>query len=407
LFVELLGAGSPAIRVIEALDQRGLWGRLLPEWAAVRALPPRGPYHRFTVDRHLLEAVSQAARLAGGVERPDLLLLAALVHDLGKGHDSDHAATGAVLSAGIAARMGFAPSDVELLSAAVRLHLLLPDVATSRDLDDPGTVERVAEAVGTPGLLRLLAALAEADSLATGPSAWGHWKAGLVRSLVDRTDAYLRGEVPGGGGFPSQRQLDRLAAGGQVIEAAGHVLTVMDDDRPGVFSRVAGVLAMHGLDVLAAAAYSSENGRALSEFRVADAPGDGAGEQGWSKVVTDLRKALSGRLAVHARVLNRARTYARSRPVARGAVEPSVTVDNDASQEATVIDVHGPDAVGTLYRITRALADFDLDIRRARVRTLGSEVVDSFYVRGAGGRKVVDEALLGELERAILHNLAE
>ncbi|HLI56084.1 MAG TPA: ACT domain-containing protein, partial [Actinomycetota bacterium] len=331
--------------------------------------------------------------------------------DLGKGQEGDHAEIGAQIVARIGTRLGFAAADVDLLAGAVRLHLLLPNVATSRDLDDPVTVERVAEAVGSPELLRLLAALTEADSLATGPSAWGHWKAGLVRSLVDRTDAFLRGEIPEGGasgeGFPSPRQLERLAAGGQLIEAGGHVLTVMDDDRPGMFSRVAGVLAMHGLDVLAAAAYSSEDGRALSEFRVSAPPGGDAGGAGWSRVVADLRRALSGRLAVHARVLNRARTYARTRPVSRVEVEPAVTVDNDASQEATVIDVHAPDAVGTLYRITRALADFDLDIRRARVRTLGAEVVDSFYVRGAGGQKVTDAALLAELERAILHNLAE
>ena len=411
LFIELLAAGEGAIGVIEALDQRGLWAGLLPEWAGIRALPPKSAYHRFTVDRHLLETVAQAARFASQVARPDLLALAALLHDVGKGHPGDHAAVGSGLVRGIATRMGFPPDDVDTLAAAVELHLLLPHVATGRDLDDPATIRRVADAVGTTELLGLLAALTEADSLATGPSAWGPWKAGLVGCLVERAEACLTGvgavDDPceaAGEPFPSARQLARLAAGGQVIEAVGRVLTVMSDDRPGSFSRVAGVLAMHGLDVLAAAAYSSEEGRALSEFRVADPVRD---EPPWDRVITDLRRALSGGLAVQARVVDRARTYARSRPKSRVVVFPSVTVDNAASEDATVIDVHAPDVIGTLYRITRALADFDLDIRRARVRTLGSEVVDSFYVRDRMGGKITDPAHLAELERGILHALSE
>jgi [protein-PII] uridylyltransferase len=411
LFVALLAEGERAIRVIEALDQRGLWAGILPEWARVRALPPQSAYHRFTVDRHLLETVALAAPRTGQVPRPDLLLVAALLHDVGKGSGDDHSSAGAALVRGIGARMGFPPGDIDVLAQAVELHLLLPEVATGRDIDDPATIQRVAGAVGTTDLLSLLAALTEADSLATGPSAWSPWKAGLVGCLVERAGACLTGigEIDdpcegAGEPFPSPRQLQRLAAGGQLIEARGHVLTVMDDDRPGMFSRVAGVLAMHGLDVLAAAAYSSDDGRALSEFRVADPV---YGELPWTRVTDDLRRALGGGLAVQARVVARARTYARTRPKSRVPVEPSVAVDNEASEAATVIDVQAPDAIGTLYRITRALADFDLDIRRARARTQGSAVVDSFYVRDRAGKKITDTAHLAELERAILHVLAE
>ncbi|HMC08245.1 MAG TPA: [protein-PII] uridylyltransferase [Actinomycetota bacterium] len=410
LLVALLLAGDRAIAVIEALDQRGLWGRLLPEWRSVRALPPHNAYHRFTVDRHLLETVARSAILAERVDRPDLLVVAALLHDLGKGSEGDHSEAGARLARSIGARMGFPPADVETLERLVGLHLLLPQVATRRDLDDAATARRVAAEVGTLDRLRLLAALTEADSRATGPSAWGPWKADLVGLLVDRVAGVLDGAdpagAPPGGGetFPTRAQLDRLAAGGRHIEGHGHTLTVMNEDRPGMFSRVAGVLALHGLDVLAAAAWSSDDGRALAEFRIADPL---RGEPPWSRVVADLKLALDGRLAIQARVGDRARTYARAGPASRVPVVPAVAFDNQASEGATVIDVRAPDAIGTLYRITRTLADFDLDIRSAKVQTLGSEVVDAFYVCDRDGRKVTDAARLAEIERAILHSLGE
>ncbi len=408
LFVELLLAGARAIPVIEALDQRGLWGRLLPEWVPVRALPPRSVYHRYTVDRHLLETVANAAGMAERVERPDLLVVAALLHDLGKGCNGDHSSSGATIARVVATRMGFPEDDVETLSLLVELHLLIPQVATRRDLDDPATIRRVAEPVGTVERVRLLAALCEADSLATGASAWGPWKAGLVRRLTECVTDYLEsGEssgCPPAIPFPTPAQLERLAAGGQHIEGRGNVLTVMSDDRPGWFSRVAGVLAMHGLDVLSASAYSTDDGRALEVFRVCDRVRN---EPPWERVVSDLKLALAGHLAVHARVMARARTYARSAPRSRHPVVPSVTFENHASDDATVIDVRAADHIGTLYRITRTLADFDLDIRFAKVQTLGTDVVDAFYVRDRSGSKITEQPRLAEIERAILHAIED
>ncbi|MBW3591263.1 MAG: HD domain-containing protein, partial [Actinobacteria bacterium] len=137
LFVGLLRTGSNAIEVIEALDQRGLWSRLIPQWRPVQAKPQHNAYHLYTVDRHLLETVAHAAELTERVTRPDLLMVVALLHDIGKGYDGDHSVVGAEMIASIGARMGFSEADCQTLSELVRWHLLLPDVATRRDLDDP------------------------------------------------------------------------------------------------------------------------------------------------------------------------------------------------------------------------------------------------------------------------------
>jgi [protein-PII] uridylyltransferase len=285
-------------------------------------------------------------------------------------------------------------------------------VATRRDLDDPATIHRVGEAVGCGPRLQLLAALTEADSKATGPSAWGSWKAELLALLVDRVAHVLAGgdisDVPSES-FPTGDHLARMLESEDRIEGRDQVLTVVTEDHPGVFSRIAGVLALHGLDVLRASAYSSEQGRALAEFHVSDPI---RSQVPWGRVVADLELVLDGRLALSARLAERAQTYARnrppsSRPAAGAAIAVAVRFDNQASDGATVIDVHTPDRIGALYRITRAFSELDLDIRSARVETLGAQVVDSFYVRDRHGAKVTDKHALAEIERAVVHSLAD
>lgn len=402
--IDLLLAGHRAIPVVEALDQMGLWGLVLPEWQALRSKPQRNAYHRYTVDRHLMEAAANAAGLVARTERPDLLVVGALLHDVGKGYPGDHTEVGIDLIARIATRMGYPADDVALLQAIVRHHLLLPDVATRRDLDDPATLEQVAEAVGDKRTLGLLAALTEADSLATGPAAWGRWKANLVHELVHRTGYILAGGAAAEvrDDFPTEEHLVLLRAGATVLHGEADQLTVVAPDRPGLFSRVAGVLALHGLAVLDAAV-TTLDGMALEVLRVESSFGPTIT---WDKVVADLEKVLEGRLALQARLAERARVYAGHGQRAPRHEPPRVVVDNRASRDSTVVEVHAPDSIGILYRITRALAELELDIVSAKVQTLGDRVVDAFYVRDATGGKLDDPSLLVEVERALLHELA-
>jgi len=402
--VDLLLAGHRAIPVVEALDQMGLWAPVFPEWDAVRSKPQRNAYHRFTVDRHLMEASANSAAFVARTDRPDLLVLGALLHDIGKGYPGDHTDVGIELLATIGVRMGLPPVDVAVLQAMVRHHLLLPDVATRRDLDDPATVEHVVECVNDLLTLGLLAGLTEADSLATGPAAWGRWKADLVRDLVGRA-----AHVLGGGtaeevrdDFPTAEHIELLRSGRQVLGGDGDRLTVVATDRPGLFSRVTGVLALHGLGVLDAAV-TSLDGMALEVLRVDSTFGPTIA---WDKVIADLERVLEGRLALQARVAERARIYGR-RPTQVPVHEPPrVVVDNKASRDATVVEVHAVDSIGVLYRITRALAELDLNIVSAKVQTLGERVVDAFYIRDLAGEKLTDPVTLVEVERALLHELS-
>lgn len=385
-FLSLLEYGAAAIVLLEALDQRHLLERLLPEWRGVRHRSQRNAYHRFTVDRHLLEATAQAALLIRSVRRPDLLLVSALLHDIGKGQGGDHSEVGEEIAGVVARRMGFDEGDVVTIRRLVRHHLLLADVATRRDLDDTATVSAVAKTVGDRQTLEILAALTEADSIATGPTAWSWWKAGLVADLVGRVDAYLAGQ-PSQHRAPSKlpdRRILELAARGSLEVVVDHLtITVVAPDKPGLLSLVAGTLALHGLDIHSAAAMDNGGSMAIEVFDVEQ--NAAADPLAATRLRADLERALTGELLLDARLAELERAYARGRRP--GAAQPPkvrVLVDESGSL-ATVVEVRAPDSRSLLYRLTRVLAECGLDVVSAHMSTMGHEVVDAFYVRDSEG----------------------
>lgn len=397
--VSLLGAGRAAIDVLEDLDHHGVLVRMLPEWEAVRNRPQRNAYHRYTVDRHLMEAAAKAAALVRRVARPDLLVVGALLHDLGKGYPGDHTDAGIVVVGEVAPRLGFAPGDVEVLVAMVRHHLLLPDAATRRDLADPSTIEAVAQAVGDRQTLDLLAALTEADSLATGESAWSTWKAGLVAELVDKVGRALAGQPPEPlPAFPLERHRDLVAraAGGWELVHDGERLSVVAPDGPGLFALVTGALALEGLTVLASDAWSG-HGVAVSEHVVRPERG---GAPDWEALRSRLAHLAGSPELLAPALARRSRDYASRRP--RSGPGPRVRIDLEASSSATVLELWAADEVGLLHRVAAALAALNLDIRHAKAQTLGHEVVDTFYLLDAAGRKIAYPPALAALEAAVL-----
>jgi [protein-PII] uridylyltransferase len=409
-FLRLLASGRSAVPVLEQLDQEGLLSRLLPEWDRVRSLPQRHPWHRYTVDRHLVEAAAAAAELTHDVDRPDLLLIAALLHDIGKGWEGDHSEVGEPIAARIGTRMGFTEADVATLAALVRHHLLLPDTATRRDIDDPATIDRVAATIGEdPAVLQLLHALAQADGAATSTSAWSPWKAHLVAALVARVQAKLEGRpipAPAPVLHPTEAQVVAAPFGQAGVTGAvtvgiadvadGQQVTIGAPDRRGLLSICAGVLALNQLDVRAAK-MSVENGYGTGVFAVRPR----FGRAPVPEILADaVRAALDGTLPMADRLRQREADYrqdgARSGP-------PRISWhDGEASGAATgIVEVRAGDRAGLLYRLTAAIAGEGLDVTSARIETLGADAVDSFYVCNPSGspvdaeqRERVDAALL-------------
>lgn len=426
--VTLLGAGESTVGVWEALEAEGIITRLLPDWERVHCRPQRNPVHTWTVDRHLVETAVRASSLTRRVGRPDLLLIAALLHDIGKGWPGDHSVAGEVIARDMAARIGFDKQDVAVVATLVRHHLLLVETATRRDLDDPATVRAVATAVRSASTLELLHALTEADALATGPAAWSSWRASLVADLVKRVAALLAGEEPAEPEplAPSAEQerlaVEALRTGEPVLalhtrpepvaedgepEPVGVELLIALPDRPGVLPAAAGVLALHRLTVRAADLRAVELPTELGEtadllvlsWRVAAEYGSLPQA---ARLRADLVRALDGSLDIPARLAEREAAYPRRRGVK--APPPRVTVAAAGSRLATVIEVRAQDAPGLLHRIGRALEQSAVRVRSAHVSTLGANAVDAFYVTGTDGEPLPPQRaaeVAGEVEKEL------
>ena len=443
--------GPEAVGACELLDHVGGGAVLLPEWASVRGRVQHDPWHRYTVDGHAFAAVAEVSRLLEQDERAaktaeaagdlDALYLAAIFHDIGKGSGADHSVAGELLTRRALARMAVDADELEEVAVLVRHHLLLVETATRRDLDDPSVVEGVAAALGSPRRLRLLHLLTVADGLATGPAAWNDWKGTLVADLAARVLHVLERGGPPSPGDPEalavRIEAARPALAGQAARLLGSLpgsylstlatvdaeelaeelelladppgpggvrhrvdpsgdghglVTVCAADRPGTLARTTGVLALHRVSVLRAHVWSTSGGLALQRFAV-QAPAT----LRWERLGADLDAAWAGRLAVEARLERKARDYRAPAPV-----EPDVRVLPDESAHSTVVEVRAADALGLLHAIAAALGDLDLDVRVAKIDTLGDRVVDTFYVRSPWGAKLNDEQA-DELTLAIRH----
>jgi [protein-PII] uridylyltransferase len=380
LFVRLLAAGHGLLGVWETLDETGALELILPEWERVRLLPHASVVHRFTVDRHLVETCIEASRLIQRVNRPDVLMVAALLHDIGKGQLTEHCVAGAPIARDIAERIGFDPREVELISALVRWHLLLPETATTRDPDDPATIELVTARVADREELELLAALTEADARATSDKAWTTWRAQLVRSLVRRSAAALADEpVPEDEAteieLPARIQADNDAVSVIAVDSGdGSQITVVARDRIGLLADAAATLAIQKVSVRAARAWT-QDGFGVSVWDVAESGLDDILLRQRMDAIVDGRIDAAGKLR-------------RAKPVR---LEPTVAVRPDASPRATVIEVRSADRPGLIHTVCAALAAIDVSVRSAHVSTLGPQAVDVFYVQEASAGALSEE----------------
>lgn len=398
--VDLLTAGPGLVRVWDELDFAGVIDRLLPEWAAIRLRGSSSPVHRFTVDRHSLETCVLAARIKRDVARPDLLAVVALLHDIGKGVEGDHSEAGEPMAVRIALRWGFSAEDAAVIGRLVRWHLLLPTIATRRDIEDPSTAANVAEIVGSEDFLDLLAALTSSDAQATGPTAWSTWRRGLIEGLVDKVREVLDESVASPDprsyeGWPVDVPIPDLGATGPAdftvrVEPhqGGSLLTIVTSDRLGVMADLAGGLALAGLAIRSARTVTLGD-VAVSLWEVSRPDVDAA------RLGERLRPALAGELDLAGRL---------ELGSIADAPDARVRLLDRLSETATLVEVRAQDRRGLVWTVCHEIASLRLSIRSAHMSTYGDEVRDVFYVVDDAGERLdrpAAEALRAALAAAL------
>ena len=382
--ITLIGAGQPMVHIWEGLDQEEILFQWLPEWRAVRSLPQRNVLHRHTVDRHMVETAVYAAALTRRVHRPDLLLFAALFHDIGKGTQDDHSERGEKLIAPLAARIGFSHADIATLMLLVKHHLLLSATATRRDLDDPATIASVIAVIPDLQTLELLHALSIADGQATGSSAWSSWKESLLSELVSRVTSALTDNTIAAQPIFTDEQLE-FARTGQLrvlIEdrEPDYAIEIIAPDKPGLLSIVAGVLNLARFDVRSARTQTVENS-AVMKWIVT--PNQYAPTVDGSLIHQMISDALKDASELSARIAQRIADYA-SLPTIP-VPSPIVETFLDSATNATIIEVRSHDRPALLFGIGEAITRCQIDIKSAIVTTLGAEAIDTLYVTEIGG----------------------
>ena len=415
-FLDLLRCGPPALPALEAMDAAGLLPALIGCWDGVRARPQRDLYHRYTLDMHLFAVATEVAA-SRTLDTPDVadawervpddtpLLVAGLLHDVGKGRGGDHAEVGRRLAAEAAARMGLGASQVSDVEFLVREHLSLADLATRRDLNDARTIEEAASRARNERRLAMLYLLTRADALGTGPEAWSAYRASLVRELYTKTLASLE---QGADAVVSERAFpdvtpppegsDDVALDVRPGDETDEVVVVARD-RPGLFAVVSGALALRGADVHAAEIVTRPDGVAVEVYTVTGAYGRITADR-WDDIRRTISDALAGRIDLDQAIAGKRDEVG---DVPGGDVV--VVIDNEASDTDTVVEVHTTDRLGLLRTITKTLFDSGCDLTMAKVATYGTQVVDVFYLRALDGSKITEPDVLERMAASLRSNL--
>ncbi len=462
LFLDLLVKHGNPERALRRMNELGVLSAFIPEFEPIRALMQFNMYHSYTVDEHIIQCIGQldkiergklaeelpiaSAILEAGVNRR-VLYVALLLHDIGKGRDEDHSIIGARIARKVATRLGLKPREIDTVEWLVRYHLLMSDMAQKRDIADPRTVRDFAKAVQTRERLDLLCVLTVCDIRGVGPTTWNNWKASLLRALYRQTRRAMEGGLEDLNreqrGSEAKRNLREALAGWdardiraelgrhydpywQGLHVTAHTVfarllrglqadeiavdLAVDEDRdatracfaladhPGLFSRLAGALALAGANVVDARTYTSKDGFATAAFWIQDADGHPYEAARLPRLRRTIDRTLRGEVVAGEAIQSRDRIRKRERAFR---VPTHITFDNEGSEIYTIVEVDTRDRPGLLYDLTRTLAANNVYINSAVIATYGEQVVDSFYVKDMFGLKFHSRAKQAALEKKL------
>ncbi|WP_457650002.1 [protein-PII] uridylyltransferase [Profundibacter sp.] len=468
IFLDLLLKHGNPERALRRMNELGVLAAFIPEFEPIVAMMQFNMYHHYTVDEHTIQCISNLAQIereelkeelpiASGILKRGInrkvLYVALLLHDIGKGRDEDHSILGAKIARKVAPRLGLKPDECKNVEWLVRNHLLMSDVAQKRDISDPRTIRGFAKAVKNKERLDLLTVLTVCDIRGVGPDTWNNWKAMLIRQLYSDTETALEN------GMEAVNRTAREAAAKKALRQAladwdkkdlkvetarhyppywqglqtgAHVIFARqlrnltedeiridlkpDEDRdatqacfvladhPGIFSRLAGALALVGANVVDARTYTTKDGYATAVFWIQD--GDGSPYEGsrLNRLRVMIEKTLKGEVIARDALQSRDKIKKRERAFK---VPTTITFDNEGSEIYTIIEVDTRDRPALLYDLTRTLAHANVYIASAVIATYGEQVVDTFYVKDMFGLKYHEENRQKTLEKRLRKAIEE
>ena len=460
IFLELLLKHGNPERALRRMNELGFLAKFIPEFEPIVAMMQFNMYHSYTVDEHTIQCLKTLAQiekgelveelpiassiLKDGVNRK-VIYIALLLHDIGKGRSDDHSILGAKIAKQVSPRLGLNKQETETVEWLVRYHLLMSDMAQKRDISDPRTVRDFAKAVQSVKRLNLLTVLTVCDVRSVGPDTWNNWKATLIRQLYAETKAILEQgaealnrenrmteakkalreklsewdnkdiKIETGRHYPPYWQgfqIDAQFAFAKLLRNLGadeiKIELTPDTDRdatricfalsdhPGIFSRLAGALALVGANVVDARSYTSKDGFATAAFWIQDGDGSPYNQARFSRLRRMIEKTLSGEVITREAIKERDKFKKREKAFK---VPTSITFDNEGSEIYTIIEVDTRDRPGLLFDLTRTLANMNVYIASAVIATYGEQVVDSFYVKDMFGLKFHSESKQKKLEQ--------
>ena len=468
LFLDtMIKHGNPE-RGLRRMNELGLLGAFIPEFAPIVAMMQFNMYHHYTVDEHTIQCISHLARiereelieelpvassiLKRGVNRK-VLYVALLLHDIGKGRPEDHSILGAQIARVVAPRLGLSKKDCETVEWLIRYHLLMSDVAQKRDISEPRTVRDFAKVVKSVERLDLLTVLTVCDIRGVGPGTWNNWKAVLIRNLYKATRDALENGLEALNRdtreAEAKRELRKVLADWpakdlrhetsrhygpywQGLPVATHkifaqLLRDMDDseisidvmldedrdatrtclamvDHPGLFSRMTGALALVGANIVDARTYTSKDGYATAAFWLQDADGHPYEASRLPRLRQMISRTLRGEIVARDALKDRDKIKKRERAFR---VPTHITFDNVGSEIYTIIEVDTRDRPGLLFDLTRTLAHNHVYIASAVIATYGEQVVDTFYVKDMVGLKFHSQDKRDALERKLREAISQ
>lgn len=468
IFLDLLLRHGNPERSLRRMNELGVLSAFIPEFEPIVAMMQFNVYHHYTVDEHIIQCISTLAQIERGELNEELpitaeiirnsinrkvMYVALLLHDIGKGRPEDHSILGAHIARKVAPRLGLTPEESETVEWLVRYHLLMSDMAQKRDISDPRTLRDFAKAVKTRKRLDLLTILTVCDIRGVGPGTWNNWKAMLLRKLYSETTdalenglevlnrdkredeskralklyladwpaADIRAELgrhypPYWQGLPTETQ----AVFARLLKDLGDGEIRMDlvpdpdrdatracfalADHPGIFSRLAGALALVGANVVDARTYTSKDGYATAVFWLQDADGKPYDEARLPRLRQMVGKALKGEVVAREALKDRDKVKKREREFR---FPTHVMFDNEGSDIYTIIEVDTRDRPGLLYDLTRTLAHNGIYIASAVIATYGAQVVDTFYVKDMFGLKLHATGKQDSLEKKLREAITE